>query len=567
MIKEIKAVVTIQKKTGQYYTKTKIVNAMLDMVEYRTDFKLYNKKMLEPSAGDGAFLLIAIGRLIESVKLNMGFDKLKNENDVLFDLLKDCFRAIEMDYETFENLKVIAFELLLSKGLNEHVSQKLVQSWIINSDFLSWNVNINEKFDFVIGNPPYIRIENMESEALDIYRERFKTMFDRADIYIAFIEHGLKLLSDDGILSYICTDRFTKNTYGRKIRKYINELFRVKYFIDIHETQPFQQEVSSYPCIFGIDRKQGQGTICISSDSISEKNLQRIVGDVVSRSKLKTPNSYIIKEWFQNAEPWIIDFEVGPILQKIQIMNSPIKEAPGGVQCKVGVATGLNKVLLVSKKTIEEYELEKDVLIPIITKNHVKSGEIRWDGTHLINTFDNYNQAIDLGDFPNTKAYLDLHKEMLSNRAFVRRGKSGSNWYHTQEKVRLEEIKSPKIVFPDIASKSRIMIENGVYYPEHSLYYLLPGHWDVLTLRIILESPIGLAFVKAYSTRMRGGYVRYQKQSVEKICLPNEIDCKLEAELHSAWQNKDQEKLNSLIKKIYNLDRNEMNILINYVNN
>src|SRR5699024_8242595 len=158
-------------------------------------------------------------------------------------------------------------------------------------------------------------------------------------------------------------------------------------------------------------------------------------------------------------------------------------------KCKVGVATGLNKVLLVSKMTIEEYGLEKEVLVPIITKNHVKSGKVHWDGTHLINTFDNYNQPINLEDFPNTKAYLELHKEMLSNSAFVKRGKSGSNWYHTQEKVRLEEIKSPKIVFPDIASKSRIIIESGVYYPEHSLYYLLPGQWDTLTLRIILESP------------------------------------------------------------------------------
>src|SRR5690625_87891 len=557
---------TMQKKTGQYYTKLEVVNAMVDMIEYRTDVKLYTKKILEPSAGDGAFLFVVISRLIESVRSALNFDELIEHDEVLIGLLKDCIRAIEVDTEVYNKLKVETVELLLSEGLNIVAANELAQSWIVNEDFLSWNVNTQEKFDYVIGNPPYIRVENMDSKTLAIYRERFSTMFDRADIYIAFIEHGLKMLSPEGILSYICTDRFTKNNYGKELRKFINKYFRVKYFIDIHKTQPFQQEVSSYPCIFGIDRQLGKDTICISSDVCSSDLMKKVVKDVVSGQVIETSNSYKIRSWFKKSEPWIMDFEIGPILQKLQLMYPSIKEAPNGVQCKVGVATGLNKVFLVSEETIEKYKLENDVLIPILTKNHLKSCEICWDGTHLINTFDENNQAINLDDFPNTKAYLELHKERLSNRAFVKKGKSGFNWYYTQEKVRLKEIKTPKIVFPDISLKSRMLIENGKYYPEGSLYYLLPGHWDILTLRIILESPIGLAFVKAYSTRMRGGYIRYQKQSVEKVCLPRDVDDQLEEELHRAWLNKDQQKLNLLIKKLYNLDCSEMNTLIKYTN-
>lgn len=559
--------ITIQKRLGQYYTKPKIVNAMLDMIGYRTDEELHTKRMLEPSTGDGAFLSFAISRLIESVKGKMDLEKLNKDEDFLENLLKDSFRAIEVNPQTYEELKIEICEHIQSEGINENIARKLSEHWIVNEDFLSWNLNLEERFDFIIGNPPYIRIENIDPQVLETYRERFETLYDRADIYIAFMEHGLNMLTNKGILSYICTDRFAKNNYGKKIRAHISNSFRVKYFIDLNQTQPFLSDVSAYPCIFGIDRKRGEASMCIYTDSIAEEEIKEIIASVISNKETKIVDSHLKEEWFKNDDPWILDIAVLPILEKLQFLYPSIKQAPLGVQCKVGVATGLNRVFLISNKIVEKFKLEKELLIPIITKDHIKTGKINWDGKYLINTFDENNQAVNINEFPNIKSYLNLHKESLANRAFVRKNKTGLNWFYTQEKVRLKEINIPKLVFPDIASKSRIIIENGKYYPEHSLYYVLPGKWNIETLRILMESPIGLAFVKAYSTKMRGGYSRFQKQSVEKICLPTNLSCEIEAEIHEAYKKDDQSRMNLLLKKVYNLNNREMDLLINYVTN
>src|SRR5699024_550781 len=108
------------------------------------------------------------------------------------------------------------------------------------------------------------------------YKKLYKTMFDRADIYIGFIEHGLKMLRQEGILSYISTDRFIKNTYGRRIRELISKEYAVRFFIDIHETDPFEENVMTYPCIYGITKKSVSETLCFTSKTVEQEELKVI---------------------------------------------------------------------------------------------------------------------------------------------------------------------------------------------------------------------------------------------------------------------------------------------------
>src|SRR5699024_10405799 len=110
-------------------------------------------------------------------------------NCSMFESLKGSIRAVELHKETFYKTRDLIINKLINEGASESEAKQLVESWLIQGDFLLENQT--EMFDYIIGNPPYLRQEVIPKALLQEYRLRYKTMFDRADIYIAFIERSL----------------------------------------------------------------------------------------------------------------------------------------------------------------------------------------------------------------------------------------------------------------------------------------------------------------------------------------------------------------------------------------
>ncbi len=88
----------------------------------------------------------------------------------------------------------------------------LSDRWLHHGDFLL--AELPGTFDAVVGNPPYVRQELIPGVLLSEYRSRYATMYDRADLYIPFIERSLCSLVKRGALGFICADRWMKNRYG-----------------------------------------------------------------------------------------------------------------------------------------------------------------------------------------------------------------------------------------------------------------------------------------------------------------------------------------------------------------
>ena len=238
---------------GAVFTKPEVTSLILDLAGYiPSSCRLAERRLLEPSCGDGAFLLEIIRRLIESEKSHQScinwWDNALAQAITACDL-NSGFVALARDQ---------VMELLQKEGCPAARARGLVESWIRHSDFLltKWP----EKFDFVVGNPPYVRIEELPVRVLQRYRELYPTCTDRADLYVAFFENGLRLLSSTGCLAFICANRFAKNLYGRGLRQLIAQQFHVRYYLNLEHTQPFVNEVSAYPCITVIDRQRGKPT-------------------------------------------------------------------------------------------------------------------------------------------------------------------------------------------------------------------------------------------------------------------------------------------------------------------
>src|SRR5439155_699679 len=155
-----------------------------------------------------------------------------------------------IDPEAVRVSRAAVDEVLQDGGVPAHTRRILVDAWVREGDFLL-APNLG-RFDVVVGNPPYIRIEQLSPGLQAEYRRRFESLYDRADLYVAFIQRGLDLLTDNGTLSLICADRWTRNRYGSQLRRIVTERFRIKAYIDLNQASPFESDVIAYPSIFAI---------------------------------------------------------------------------------------------------------------------------------------------------------------------------------------------------------------------------------------------------------------------------------------------------------------------------
>ena len=143
---------------------------------------------------------------------------------------------------------------------------------------------------------------------------------------------------------------------------------------------------------------------------------------------------------------------------------------------------------------------------------------VRWRGLGVVNPHADEPGLVRLADYPRLRRYLEPHRERLAGRHCAR--KTPSNWYRTIDRIHPELARTPKLLIPDIKGKAHIVYEDGRLYPHHNLYFITSSTWDLHALQAVLLSGIAGLFVAAYSTRMRGDYLRFQAQHLRRIRLP-----------------------------------------------
>lgn len=138
---------------GAVFTKSGVVDAILDLSGYTPDTELENQRLLEPSFGDGEFLLAAIDRLLARFKRSGG------QWHRAADILANAIRGVELHRATFNGTSARVVDRLTTAGMKRADAEFLANRWLINDDFLL--ADIDGEFDFVLGNPPYVRQERI----------------------------------------------------------------------------------------------------------------------------------------------------------------------------------------------------------------------------------------------------------------------------------------------------------------------------------------------------------------------------------------------------------------------
>jgi len=223
---------------GEVFTRRWIVDLMLDLVGYEPEADLAETVIVEPSCGCGAFLLPIVERLVESCR----------RHDRPLRHAAGAIRAFDLLEHNAEVTRKAVMKRLLELGESLDVAEHLSGAWVTTGDFLLTD-HPERSADFVVGNPPYIRLEDVPNVVSDAYRSQCSTMRGRADIFVGFFEKGLGQLKPDGKLAFICADRWMRNQYGAHLRKLVSDEYAVDSVVVMHDVDAFESEVSAYPAI------------------------------------------------------------------------------------------------------------------------------------------------------------------------------------------------------------------------------------------------------------------------------------------------------------------------------
>lgn len=556
----------LQKLHGAVYTNPEVVNLILDLVGYTDDKPLFTQRLLDPSAGDGAFLIQAISRLISSYKARKG------STQGAGDALSSCIRGIEINPQTQalcrENLKTV----MSSHGLTNIEIAQLLDKWLVCEDFLLWNRDLlssddcgNTRFDYVVGNPPYVRQELIPDAKMSLYRLLYSTIYDRADLYVPFIQHSLELLASNGSLSFICADRFMRNRYGKRLRDFVVSNYQLKYIIDMHKSSPFANDVSAYPAIFVISESHDDKSVhVLSMETVDEDSCNKARRILLKGEQPNSKNrieSYRFDSWVTGDAPWILEsVDHHSVLRKLEAEHPLIEDETHGIKVGIGVATGADRVYIVNPER-QGIDIEPENLLPIVTTRDIASSAIRWSGKYVINPFLSDGSLIDLDKYPKLKRYFDIHGEVVKNRNVAK--KSGAKWYRTIDRIYPELVIKPKLLIPDVKADNHIVKDEGHYYPHHNLYYVLPGNWDIDALRAILLSSVVRFFIWSYAVKMRGDFLRYQAQYLRRIHLPSldSITDEQVAALKNPVLTTDRDALDRTVAEIYGLTTSDLEVI------
>ena len=502
---------------GVVYTKHETVEFMLDLLGYTPEGKIYKKSILEPCFGRGSFIKSIVERLISSVP-NDKYD------------ISNCIRAIEIDSVAYAEVIDWTMTLLLSHGYSKDKAFAIVDKWFVNTDYLSYYPN--QKFDFVCGNPPYIRGEL----ANGIIDGRFGDLSLKADLYIPFFLKTFSELNDNGVHCFICSDRWMKNNFGKILRNYITQNLSWEYYLDLYNASPFEEKVTAYPAITLFKKKpQGEKIICAHLSSISKKEFYN-------------KQQYVSSEMLYH-DGWTFNDGLNQIRRRIESNYPLITEA--GCKIGIGIATGADKIFL----TDNPFLVEPDRIVPVLsTRNRIR---------FLINPWNSDRTLIKLEDYPKTKAYFEDHKIELASRHCAK--KHPDDWFRTIDKIVPGLLNANKLLICDLGTKANISLDLGKTYPHHNLYYITSEKWNLVALKRLLESNLILFMISCYSVRMNSGTLRFQAQNIKRLHIP-EWDNLHEYEKNILLSSQSSAaEIEAVISKIYNVSEQEYDEIIRYL--
>lgn len=503
-----------RKLSGTHYTPDNVIAYIVEKTVGTSGVDFRQFRVLDPACGSGLFLLKAFETICGSLRQKHGALSSQQARSVL----ENCIYGIDIDAAAIEEaqhnllLKAQGFGVRAA-NLNSNffagdaLDLFAEQERQLDFDFGNGNgqsapmkifpeVTAAGGFDCVIGNPPYIRIQNISPlERRNKYIDFFRTATGRFDISILFVELAARVLKKNGKLGFIVSNKLLSTNGAKQLRQFILEHFTVEEIVDLADTKLFDAAI--LPMILILQR----------GCNLSERLVFAAATETRNGSHQPEKISNIFEVFRETELPFVREVEIGARVFNIRKFISPqphksssiwtfhsptetrilekIQRAAKGTlsdlaeKISVGLKTTADDVFIkpLTKSFIAEKGFERELVFPVLESHNVERWSIHWQEEK-----DNYvlypHQQIsgklvpvNLNLFPQTKKYLYAHRDQLASRTYLQ--ESGRRWYEIWVHQSPRDFAKHKIITPDISSTNRFALDQHGYFVNGTCFYLI----------------------------------------------------------------------------------------------
>lgn len=434
-------------------------------------------------------------------------------------------------------------------------------------------------FDLIIGNPPYIRQEELK-ELKPHLAKNYKVYKGTSDIYTYFYELGFNVLKDNGVLSYITSNKYTRAGYGEALREFLLKNVKFLEYTDLNGIKVFDSATvdTSILCFEKSKSKDNKFKYLALSNEI----LKTCAYDIgLYKDYAEFSQNSLSKESFTFS-----DENTSVLKAKIERIGTPLKEWQG-LDIYRGILTGYNEAFIITTEKRNEIlanckdEAEKERTAKLIRKmlrgRDIKRYSYEWAGLWVIGTFPSLK--IDIEQYPALKQYLSqfLPRIEQSGEKGCRK-KTSNKWFETQDNIAYyEEFEKEKIVYPETTQGAYFVYDNKGIFLEKTAFFIVCENLKYLLG--LLSSNLITYYYKNFSQGCKLGTKGYQynKHALENLPIPkinsknqnivdeliNLVDEILKAKEQDKNANTQEleNKINSLVYKLYNLTEEEIKII------
>lgn len=366
-------------------------------------------------------------------------------------------------------------------------------------------------FDVVIGNPPYIRQEELGAAKAFLKKDFPNTFAGTADLYVMFVEHGMRILRPEGQFVYIIPNKWMRAGYGASLRRWLKKL-HIESVADFGDLPVFE-EATTYPCIISL--RNAPATERFWATPVTTLDFPESLGTYVEAHRFEVGTPSLQDDGWQLSNQ-----AVQNLMAKLRATGKPLGEYVDG-KIFYGIKTGLNEAFVIDEGTrahlIAQDPRSAEIIKPFLAGRDIKRYLTPEVSKYLIFT----RRGIEIEGYPAVLGYLSQFKERLTPKPKGWTGewkgrKEGTyKWYEIQDAVDYyEEFDKPKLMLPDIAIKNQVILENKGSFCVNTAYIIMS---DSLVLLSILNSNLVLYFYGSITSTIRGGYLRFIRQYLEQI--------------------------------------------------
>lgn len=604
---------SIRKSIGQYYTPGYIVKYILNNTVDKADI-VENPyiKVIDPSCGAGYFLLESYDLLKKKFIKNLdnlkdkygheiyivedygeqiylkGTDYWKEEN-IHYHLLKHCiFGADKDDYAVeitiealmdkklnsdFKKLNIVKCDSLIKweniydlKNLQREFknidSEEIVKELnISHKELLVLSEFWNNKFDYCVGNPPYIGHRQMDKEYKRWLADEYKNVFkDKSDISFCFFNRIIDILAPDGVCGIITSRYFMESPMGKFLRDFLKDNTKIIEILDFYGANIFK-DIGVATAIYIFKRYENSNNL-INVFKLKD-NSYKFENTLKSEKILNTNifENFKTKQNQLSNDRWVLlPDEIYEIYLKIENKgNRKLKDIVNSFQ---GIITGCDKAFILSEDKATEKRIEKELLKKWIKNKNIESyniskSELKLIYSNLIYEPDKHSNAID---------FIGIYSKKLRNRRECKNGIR--KWYELQWGRKIGLFQQPKIIFPYKSNTNRFAIDNDNHFFSADIYGLIlkDEYKSIYSLEYLiglLNSKVYEFYFKLFAKQMGKGIYDYYPNSLLDLAIIsdtiiNKIENRVDKILNLANNNLDndletQNKIRTIKKEIDNI--------------